>query len=161
MAFVSGGYVEDGGQLHTVRLEGGQRRTLAEFDRAGSVTTWAPDGWIYFLSFLPRWASDGQSVTFRGSERALYSRRVDGTGDAELLYDEVPVVHGFWSPDGAWLVLRQAGSIDTGEGYRNILAMPADGDGHAKSLWSRSHRTTWSVLVRNFFEIIRERRGSN
>ncbi len=90
-----------------------------------------PDGPHSRLTFdeaidaKPRWSPDGASVTFlsnRSGSANVWSRRADGTGEAELLFAYQPVSgDGFWSPDDEWLVLRTAGAL--GGGARDILAV--------------------------------------
>ena len=74
----------------------------------------------------PLWAPDGETVTFvsfRRGDRDVWTKRADGTGEAELLYDgEASIIEGFWSPNGEWLVLR-SGAIAAGPNTRDILAL--------------------------------------
>jgi Tol biopolymer transport system component len=62
------------------------------------------------LNFRPVWSPDGGSVTFlsdRGDNRAPYTRRADGTGQAVLLAEDARGIHEVTnSPDGEWLVYR-------------------------------------------------------
>ena len=52
----------------------------------------------------------------RAGRRDLWTERADGTGSAELVLDEesrrslAPLLQGFYSPDGAWLVYREGGA---------------------------------------------------
>ena len=59
----------------------------------------------------PTWTPDGRAVTFVSDRRGnydLYTKRVDGGGDAELLLDrESSIYESDWSPDGQWLVFRE------------------------------------------------------
>jgi Tol biopolymer transport system component len=78
----------------------------------------------------PHWTPDGERVTFVSNrdtddvdDRNVWTKRADGTGEAELLYDhEGLIVEGFWGPDGEWLVLR-GGSFTAGQNTRDILAL--------------------------------------
>ena len=90
-----------------------------------------PDGPVSRLTFddgmdlLPQWHPDGETVTYRNGplgEGYLWSKRADGTGDAELVLDGFNVAKGVWSPDGVWLVARRAG-IAGDESARDILAI--------------------------------------
>jgi len=74
---------------------------------------------------LPQWTPDGQSITYRNHMMSigggsLWSRRADGTGEREIVSDELSVKKGVWSPDGEWLVVRTA--EPSGES-RDILAI--------------------------------------
>jgi len=76
------------------------------------------------VELMPHWAPDGLSLTFRSDRDGrghLWSRKSDGTGVAEVLFDADAVVMGFWSPGGDWLVLRRAGAQGN-VGARDILA---------------------------------------
>ncbi|MCH7891015.1 MAG: PD40 domain-containing protein [Gemmatimonadetes bacterium] len=102
----------------------------------GNTDIWVkvlPDGPESRLTFseavdrMPRWAPDGQTITFRSDRTEpgvghLWSKRADGTGEAEVLFDGFAVAMGFWGPDGEWLVLRRAGN-SAAFGARDILAM--------------------------------------
>jgi Tol biopolymer transport system component len=73
---------------------------------------------------MPRWAPDGLSVTFRSDRSGvsnLWSMSADGTGEAEVLFDQDALAMGFWSPAGDWLVLRRSGTAGN-MGARDILA---------------------------------------
>jgi serine/threonine-protein kinase len=78
----------------------------------------------------PRWTADGQAVTYLAGTDAdlnVWSRRADGTGDAELLLDfAVGIAEGFWSPDGVWLMLRPGSGADLG--LRDILGIRLGAD---------------------------------
>ncbi len=59
----------------------------------------------------------------RAGDFDVWSRRADGTGSPELVFDhEVTLAQGFWSPDGEWLLLRPGGTGGV-EGRRDILAV--------------------------------------
>ena len=69
------------------------------------------------LNNRPAWSPDGLSVAFvsnRGDDLDLYLRRADGTGQAELLWDDDGPIGGVtYSPAGEWLVYRaDAQSLD-------------------------------------------------
>jgi serine/threonine-protein kinase len=77
----------------------------------------------------PHWSPDGDMLTFvsnragGGDDRDVWTKRADGTGEAELLYDhEGLIVEGFWGPDGEWLVLR-GGAATAAMNTRDILAL--------------------------------------
>ncbi len=90
----------------------------------------------------PRWAPDGETVTFlssRASAMDVWSRRADGTGSAELVFDhEVGLADGFWSPDGEWLLLRSSGPRGV-EGARDILAVRPGVDSVAQPLLAEEY----------------------
>lgn len=85
----------------------------------------------------PLWAPDGESITFvsiRGGDRDVWSKRADGSGDVELVYDHPSrVVEGFYSPDGEWLVVR-GGQAGAASGTRDILALRVGIDSVARPL---------------------------
>ena len=93
-----------------------------------------PDGPRTRLTFdegddrAPRWTSDGERVTFvsdRETDLEVWSKRWDGTGEAELVFDyEGRIPEGFWAPDGEWFVFRTAGLDTEGlQGDRGIGAI--------------------------------------
>jgi serine/threonine-protein kinase len=77
----------------------------------------------------PRWTPDGQSVTYIGvgggpaGGGGLGQRRADGTGaEQTILMLAKPIVEGFWSPDGAWIVARVGGNTNQ-RGGRDIMGI--------------------------------------
>lgn len=74
----------------------------------------------------PSWSSDGRSVTFlsdRGGDLDVWSRRADGSGEAEVVLDHTDrIADAAWSPTGEWLVVRTAGTQDLAGG-RDVLAV--------------------------------------
>jgi serine/threonine-protein kinase len=73
---------------------------------------------------FPRWAPDGQSITFlsdRLGNMDIWTKRADGSGEASLLLDyEQPVREAVWSRDGEWIVFR-AGGFSGNQGDRDIF----------------------------------------
>jgi hypothetical protein len=74
------------------------------------------------VAWDPRWRSDGESLIYTQGlnfTRSVLSRRADGTGAAEVLFepDSLDVPSALLSPDEEWLILR------TGGGALNIMAM--------------------------------------
>ena len=79
-----------------------------------------PEGPLERLTFTPApethpwWTPDGQSVMYLSFSTAVWSKRIDGAGDALRVFGGgFPFREGLWSPDGEWLILRRAGD-DTG-----------------------------------------------
>ncbi len=72
----------------------------------------------------PRWTPDGKSVTYIvDGAFTLRQRPADGTGREEtLLRTQAPLLEGFWSSDGTWLVVRTGGGAGA-VGQRNIIAL--------------------------------------
>ena len=73
---------------------------------------------------IPVWSPDGTRVLFqsdRGGYGALYVKRADGRGEAEVLLDDVFGRPTDWSPDGETMLIS--------DGSWNIFTLPADGQG--------------------------------
>ncbi len=92
-----------------------------------------PDGPLSRVTFgegqdwYPRWTPDGESVTFTslrgGGNRDVWTKRADGTGTAQLLFDYGrSIAEAVWSPNGEWLVMRTSGSQSL-PGYRDIFGL--------------------------------------
>ena len=86
------------------------------------------------------WSPDNESLTFisnragRANEFELWTKRADGTGAAELLLSrELPIYESLYSPDGAWLVFREGGTI-SGAGAGDIFAIQLGVDSAAVPL---------------------------
>jgi len=90
-----------------------------------------PDGPLDRLTLTPAaegqpwWTPDGQTVTYFEFYSSVWSKRVDGTGDPQLvLPSNDQFLQGLWSPNGEWLILRTPGSSDADlTGARDIWAM--------------------------------------
>jgi len=109
--------------------------TIGNFDSTGVWVLDLATGTRSALTFSsgmnrrPVWSGDGEQVLFisdRGGSRAAYSRRADGSGEAELVLsidgkdvDEVAI-----SSDGRWLVYRTG----TTARDRDVYALPRGGD---------------------------------
>jgi serine/threonine-protein kinase len=95
-----------------------------------------PDGPLSRLTFaegeerFPRWSPDGERVLFLSDRSGAgnsylkpWTKRADGAGEAELVYDwERWVAEAHWSPDGEWLILRTGGTAGV-TGGRDIFAV--------------------------------------
>jgi len=72
----------------------------------------------------PVWAPGGRDLIYasnRSGRFALWRKRADGSGSAEILVeDELDVIEGLWSPDGTWLVYS---TIDLADFDQNIYAI--------------------------------------
>jgi dipeptidyl aminopeptidase/acylaminoacyl peptidase len=94
----------------------------------GPLTRLTFDG---VVNFRPEWFAGGDSVLFisdRGGNRDVWKQRADGSGRAELVFDDsVDIDEALISPDGRWLVYRE-GSQD---GERDIYARLLGSDGPA------------------------------
>ena len=93
----------------------------------------------------PHWSPDGEMLTFVSNratdenDRNVWTKRADGTGEAELLYDhEGLIVEGFWGPDREWLVLR-GGAAGAGRNTRDILALRPGVDSVAQPLLAQEY----------------------
>jgi serine/threonine-protein kinase len=94
----------------------------------------------------PRWSPDGERIlytSFRGTPLdALWSRRADGTGVKELVFDHTAfIVDGAWSPDEDWIVLRVFPL-----GNRDIVAFRPGVDSVAVPLLVEEHDETTPAL---------------
>jgi serine/threonine protein kinase/Tol biopolymer transport system component len=98
----------------------------------------------------PRWSPDSETVLYLEGDAAsgdydVWTRRADGTGRAELLFDDDRVIaEALLSPDGEWLVLR-AGEASTAAGTRDIYALNV-GDSVAVPILSQPQDETSPTL---------------
>jgi serine/threonine-protein kinase len=81
----------------------------------------------------PRWTRDGRVtyVAVREGPGALYARRGDGTGNAELLLaHDRQILEGILSEDGAWLIARVGTGISVAGRApgRDVIAMRRTND---------------------------------
>ena len=100
------------------------RRVALRIGTGGNDDIWTkqlPDGPLERLTFTPAperhpwWTPDGQSVMYLEFLTTVWSKRIDGAGDAvRVLGGEIPFVQGLWSPNGEWLILRRAGDDAAG-----------------------------------------------
>jgi len=83
----------------------------------------------------PRWTPDGKSVTYIVDGLNTFRQRpADGTGKETVLLDfPGNLLEGFWSRDGAWLVIRVGGNAGTIR-LRNIFAFRPGIDSAPKEL---------------------------
>ena len=83
----------------------------------------------------PRWTADGQSVTYIGNAGGgLAERRADGTGAEKIILTlPRPIVEGFRSRDGTWIVARIGGQANQ-RGGRDILGIRPGVDSVARPL---------------------------
>ena len=86
----------------------------------GNTDIWIkrlPDGPFELLTdsdgedTYPSWTPDGEHVTYSsqagGTDFAIWRRRADGTGTAEMVIDHPRgLLDGSWHPDGEWMVAR-------------------------------------------------------
>ena len=96
----------------------GTRIALRSTDTEGNADIWVkrlPDGPMERLTVAesedshPWWGPDNETVTYvsgASGDRSVWSMRVDGTGEPQLVLDEERNFGlGVWSPNGEWLVL--------------------------------------------------------
>jgi len=88
----------------------------------------------------PAWTPDSEWVTFisdRGGNGDVWTKRADGTGEAELLYDDDALLQeAFWSPDEEWLLVRRSSG---GDGGGDILALRPSEDSVALPLLAEEY----------------------
>jgi len=128
--------------------------TLSPDNKKLAVTTWSrppsDDGhiWIKILprgpfsrftfegivNMRPSWSLDSRSVLFisdRGENRDVWTKRVDGTREAEVLLDDLAAIdEAFYSSSGEWILHRRG--MEAGE--RDIFAIRVNGDTAATPL---------------------------
>ena len=110
---------------------------LAVSIRGGAVDVWVkqldagPLARLTFegdVNFRPFWLPDRRSIGFmsnRNGQIALWRKRADGSGAAELLWEhEQSIQEGFITRDGNWLLYR----LGSAAGNRDIYAMRLDAD---------------------------------
>ncbi len=88
--------------------------------------------------YRPFWTPDGRRLTYfsgpTADDRNVWSRRADGSGEAELLLDDGrSFANGTWSPDGRSLLLRAAG-VTVSMGQRDIFTFRPGVDSVAQPL---------------------------
>ena len=100
----------------------------------------------------PRWFPDGASVLFVSRRRGdldVWSRRADGTGSDELVYDHpIGIAEASWSPDGSWLVVRTAGTQDIAGG-RDIVGVNVGAGGTVVPLLAAEYDEAAPALSRD------------
>jgi serine/threonine-protein kinase len=99
----------------------------------------------------PAWSPNGGSVTFcssrAGNAEALWIKRADGSGEAELLVDyERGLADGFLSPDSTWLITR-TDAVEDGRG--DILAWQIGGEAEPLPLAGTQYREVAPALSPN------------
>ncbi len=111
----------------------------------GALTRWTSE----WDNATPVWAPSGQEIAFtsaRASAYNLYSRAVDGRGDAELLatsdYTRLP---SSWSPDGAVLAFFEY-AVETGT---DIWLLPISGNRKAEPFLNGRANEEWPAFSPN------------
>ncbi len=108
---------EDGFDIWVKQLPAGVRTRLTLAEGEDRMAVWHPNGReILFISS-------------RDGDRQVWMKRADGIGEARLFVDfDMPVANAAWTPDGAKLLLRTAGTGGV-EGGRDIYIYdPESGD---------------------------------
>jgi serine/threonine-protein kinase len=110
-------FTEDGFDIWIKQLPAGVRTRVTLAEDEDRMAVWHPDGReIIFISS-------------REGDRQVWMKRADGIGEARLFVDfDMPVANAAWTPDGAKLLLRTAGTGGV-EGGRDIYVYdPESGD---------------------------------
>ena len=88
----------------------------------------------------PRWAPDGETVTFLSSydgniqDMRVVSKRASGTGDpVEIMDHDLSLFEALLSPDSQWLIARTGGTVGI-VGGRDVWAMKPATDTVASTL---------------------------
>jgi Tol biopolymer transport system component len=97
----------DGNRLAVGILEGAERQIWIKQLDQGPLSKLSFQG---TFNSRANWRPDGQAVVFRsnrGASMDLYTRRADGSAQAELLMDDdLDFNEVIYSPDGEWLIYR-------------------------------------------------------
>ena len=114
--------------------------------------TWSPNG--ESLRFLSNRAGNFDPSPNRAGNLALWTKRADGSGTAELVLDqEVQIWGARYSSDGTWLVLRE-GAFQSGDIYAirpgvDSVAVPLEVTEFQELSISLSPNDRWLAYVSN------------
>jgi Tol biopolymer transport system component len=86
----------------------------------------------------------------RGGGFDLWTKRIDGVGEADLLLDrEKAIQEAFWTPDGEWIVFREGGVLASFSGVRDILRFRPEVDSVPEPLATTEADETGPALSPN------------